>query len=73
MEAKRITEKIVAKILNGVYTGKNVEVTFGKPIKITVDKQDVSKALISLNISLSHRGHVIYLELAELDYSQFKS
>ena len=64
---------VVAKIENGYYKGRTVKVQFGKPMKILVDGKDVTNVLVSLNIRLDVHGQRIFLELAELDYSQIPS
>lgn len=60
-------------IEEGVYKGKPIEVQFGKPIKILCDGKDITKAVVALHIELSVNGQMIYLKIAELDYSQVPS
>jgi len=70
MTSKEKASWVKGVILSGTYKGKTVEVQFGKPLKILVDDKDITNCLVSLRISIDVDGHLIYLKLAELDYSQ---
>ena len=60
-------------ITEGQYKGKPIEVKFGKPLKILCDGRDITGKLIALRIDLDVHGQVVYLKLAEENYSQVPS
>ena len=61
---------IRAKIEDGAYKGKPLVVNFGRPLKVLIDGKDITEWLVALNIRLDASGQVVYLKLAELNYSQ---
>ena len=64
---------IKAKITEGQYKGKPIEVYFGKPLKILCDGKDITNCLMALHIKLDVEGQVVFLKIAELKWSQVPS
>jgi hypothetical protein len=64
---------IIGRIESGEYRGKTIKVKFGKPLKVLCAGKDITNVTMEIHVSLSTRGQIIAVKIAELDYSQFKT